>query len=46
MLFVELKDCHCSETVKLFKLTSQCLERAQDILITSQGSATLISNSV
>ncbi|CAB4008105.1 Hypothetical predicted protein [Paramuricea clavata] len=32
----ELKDCHCPETVKLFKLTSQCLERAQDILSTSQ----------
>ena len=38
-LSVELKDCHCSETLKLFKLTSQCLERAQDLLSTSQGSA-------
>jgi hypothetical protein len=40
-LFVELKDCHCPETLKLFKLTTQCLERAQDLLSTSQGLAVI-----
>ncbi|XP_028391661.1 VPS9 domain-containing protein 1-like isoform X2 [Dendronephthya gigantea] len=32
----ELKDCHTPETLKLFKLSSQCLERAQDLLNTAQ----------
>ena len=34
---VDLKDCYSQETLKLFKLSSQCLERAQDLLRTSAG---------
>ncbi|XP_046842905.1 VPS9 domain-containing protein 1-like [Xenia sp. Carnegie-2017] len=34
----ELIDCHTPVTLKLFKLSSQCLERAQDLLITSKAS--------
>lgn len=36
-MFADLKGCYSQETLKLFKLSSQCLERAEDLLKTATG---------